>query len=557
MSIIGLWLVAVIATFSLCVWELVFLLSIPKSVVVCLLAESLFFVAWFFYWTVIYPKYLTPFRHLPTPASRSILTGNQNGLFTENSWDVARRVSQTVPNSGLIRYYVAMSNERILVTNTRALSDVLTNHSHDFGKSNLAKFALKRLTGNGLGFLEGNEHKVHRKNLMPAFTRKHVRELTPIFWDKAMEMVKGMEAEVGCGKDTSTQGTGIVKIHDWATRATLDIIGTAGFGYDFGTLHNPSNEIGQQYKKMFLEPSTAFNWLELLGNYIDFRFLMTLPVKKNRDLTAGSNFMREIAKKVIRERRHELFQSKTPQAGNMESTKKDIITTALASDCFTDDQLVDHVMAFLVAGHESTATAFEWAMYELGRRPEMQKRVRDEVRTYLPSPSAGGLKTISFESVPYLQAVCNEVLRLYPFLPFATRVAEKDTWVADQFVPKGTIVAYAAHISNRDSELWSSPALDTFDPERWMESGKESSGGANSNYAMLTFSAGPKSCIGEAWTRAELPCLVGAMVGSFEIELVEGEQADGTVYPTVASKMGKVLKSRDGVFVRLRRLEDW
>jgi cytochrome P450 len=90
-----------------------------------------------------------------------------------------------------------------------------------------------------------------------------------------------------------------------------------------------------------------------------------------------------------------------------------------------------------------------------------------------------------------------------------------------------------------------------------MEPGKENSGGANSNYAMLTFSAGPKSCIGEVWTRAELACLVAVMVGAFEIELVEGKQAVGTVYPTAALKIGKTMKLRDGVFARLRRLENW
>lgn len=74
-----------------------------------------------------------------------------------------------MPNNGLIRYYVALSNERILVTTTRALSDVLSHNSNDFGKSNLSKFAIKRFTGNGLGFLEGNEHKVSKERTSKTF----------------------------------------------------------------------------------------------------------------------------------------------------------------------------------------------------------------------------------------------------------------------------------------------------------------------------------------------------------------------------------------------------
>ncbi|KAF5004819.1 hypothetical protein FDECE_8696 [Fusarium decemcellulare] len=554
-SVIGCWLSVFTSTLGVVVWDLIISHRVRSLTPILLLVEILFFASWFMYWTVVYPTYLTPFGHLPTPPTRTILTGNENGLFTEHAWDVARRVSKTVPNDGLIRYYVAMSNERILVTSTRGLSDVLSHHSNDFGKSNLSKFAIQRFTGNGLGFLEGNDHKIQRKNLMPAFTKKHVKDLTPVFWAKAVEMLRGIETEISHTQDSYEPGTGIVKLHDWGTRATLDIIGTAGFGYEFGTLSNPDNEIGQQYRKMFLEPSTAFNWLELLGNYIDFRLLLTLPVKKNLELTAGSNFMRNIAKKVIRERREKLLHTPLSQSGPTEETKKDIITTALASNCFSEDQLVDHIMTFLVAGHESTATAFEWTLYELGRRPEMQQRVRDEVREHLPSPDVQ-VGAVAIESLPYLKAVCSEVLRYHPFVPFATRIAQKDTYVQDQFIPKGTIVAYAAHISNHDADLWG-PDADVFDPERWMAPGRENSGGAGSNFAMLTFSAGPKSCIGEVWTRAELACLVAVMVGAFEIKLVEGLQEDGKIYPTAQLKVGKTMKLRDGVFARIRRLEGW
>ncbi|KAK8126999.1 cytochrome P450 monooxygenase, partial [Apiospora kogelbergensis] len=512
---------------------------IPIILQTTLTADAVSFFLWSFYWMVLYPAYFTPFLHLPTPKNRGIITGNENGLFTEFPWDVACRFYDKVPNQGLIRYYVALSNERILVTSPQGLSEILSSKSYDFGKSNLSKFAIKRFTGNGLGFLDGDEHKVGslRKSLMPAFTARHIQDLIPTFWSKAVEMTHGIEETVRL----NPTGEAVVALHDWGTRATLDIIGVAGLGYNFDTLNHPDNELSRQYKKMFIEPSNAFNWLELLGNYIDFRFLLKLPIKKNLELTQGSNFMRNIAAQVIRERQEKLHVSG-------DSGLKDIITTALASGAFTNDQLVDHVMTFLVAGHESTATAFEWTMYELGQRPDIQSRLRREIRDRMPS-SLDTANPLLVETLPYLNAVCSEVLRFHPFVPFATRVAEKDTTVLGQHIPKGTILAYAAEATNHDEKLWG-PSGGRFDPERFMAPGAANSGGAISNFAFLTFSAGPKSCIGQKFTRTELACLVAAVVGVFEIRLVNNLTAGNL-------KLGKTKKSKEGIFAIMKRLDGW
>ncbi|KAL4934730.1 uncharacterized protein BDV17DRAFT_250035 [Aspergillus undulatus] len=82
-----------------------------------------------------------------------------------------------------------------------------------------------------------------------------------------------------------------------------------------------------------------------------------------------------------------------------------------------------------------------------------------------------------------------------------------------------------------------------------MQPKQAKSGGASSNFASLTFSAGPKSCIGQGWTRTELACLVAGTVSRFHIELVNPE-ADQL-------KIGKTMKLRAGVLARLRTVEGW
>ncbi|KAE8163277.1 cytochrome P450 [Aspergillus tamarii] len=509
------------------------------------------------YALVLYPKYFTPFKHLPTPPHRWLLTGNETSLFREFPWDVARRWSETIPNNGLIRYYVALSNERLLVTSPKGLSEVLVHGAYDYTKTNLARFAIQRFTGNGLGFLDGEEHRIQKRGLLPPFATGHIKRLIPKFWAKAALMVSLIERSLEDQRQKSSSP--VVPLHHWGTRATLDIIGVVGMGYDFDTLTHPHNELSEQYRKMFLEPSNAFNWLELLGNYIDFRILLTLPVRKNRELTQGSQYIRQVAERVIH---HKIQKQQQQQQQQRQSEERppddDIVAMALASGTFTEKQLVDHVMTFLVAGHESTATAFEWAMYELGRRPAMQSRLREEIRTHISSmqvegrgeatTAAGTHLATTIESLPYLNAVCSEALRYYPFVPFATRVASRDNTIQGTFVPKGTVVAFAAHATNHDAALWG-PDADRFDPERWMRPQQGKSGGATSNFASLTFSAGPKSCIGQGWTRAELACLVGATVGRFEIALID--PMDNHL------KRGKTMKLKNGVHARVRVQDGW
>ena len=123
--------------------------------------------------------------------------------------------------------------------------------------------------------------------------------------------------------------------------------------------------------------------------------------------------------------------------------------------------------------------------------------------------------------MPYLNGVCNEVLRLFPTIPVSARVAIRDSTIADQFIPNGTMLFVVPWAINRNPALWG-PDSEDFVPERWIdkETGRATmNGGSDSNFAFLTFLHGPRSCIGERFARAELRALLAAFVGSFEMKL--------------------------------------
>lgn len=442
-----------------------------------------------------------------------------------------RELAESTPNEGLLRIYSALSGEVLLTTSPAAIRDLLTVNAFDFAHQDLVKIAIKRFTGSNLGFLNNDDFKLHRKNMMPAFTTGHVKKLTHIFWDKAQEMVHCIEDELRTNPDAK------INFREYVSRATLDNIGLAGMGHDFQTLKEPDNELRNHYRKLILDPTRMFSWVGLMSRYIDMRALLNLPIKKLVEVKQSSVYLRGVTSKVIHERTERLRTNKG-------EADKDIITVALSSGIFDHGHLVDHVMTFLTAGHESTATAFEWTMYELGRRPEMQTRLRKELHQFLgPDLSAEDFGP-QIKNLPYLVAFTSEVLRCYPFSPIIVKVASENTSIIGQRVPKGTVVLYAAEITNHDKSLWGEDA-DVFNPDRWIGEGRAKSGGASSNFAMLSFGAGPRNCIGQIFARSTLECLVAAVVSTFEIDLVNPDTAG-------ALKFGQTKKSGEGVFGRLK-----
>jgi cytochrome P450 len=195
--------------------------------------------------------------------------------------------------------------------------------------------------------------------------------------------------------------------------------------------------------------------------------------------------------------------------------------------------------------HETTSSALTWATHLLATHLDIQARLRAEIHENIPDPKA--LFDPSFdipkllESLPYLNAVCKEVLRLYPTLPVSVRYAIRDTTIAGQFIPRTTHIMVVPWATNRDPKLWG-PDSEAFRPERWLDA---PNGGADSNYAFLTFFHGPRGCIGQNFARAELRALIAAFVGEFEMRMADPNEkvlAGGTITSKPVNGMRLKLK---------------
>lgn len=387
--------------------------------------------------------------------------------------------------------------------------------------------------------------QLQRKNLMPAFAYRHIKDLYPIFWSKSVEMVKfiqqDLEQRQAAGEEDDT-----ITVRNWASRATLDIIGVAGMDHDFDSLRDPSNKLNQSYQQIFQSPGPGTKILFIIGALMgDISLLQKMPTKRNKRIDEGGKVIRDVARQMIRLKKEKMKDSSA-------QTDVDIISVAMQSGILDEENLVDQLMTFLGAGHETTATAMQWAVYALCKNPDVQTKLREEIRANLPSLSStdpGSIDATTIDNLPYLHAVCNEVLRFHPSVPGTLRTAVKDTTLVGKHIPKGTIIILAPEITNHLEELWG-PDAKKFNPERFMGPGKANTGGATSNYALMTFLHGPRSCIGQGFARAELACLLAATVGRFHMELK---------YPDRPLKLreGATVAPKDGVVAKFTPLEGW
>ena len=376
--------------------------------------------------------------------------------------------------------------------------------------------------------------KTQRKNLMPAFNYRHIKDLYPIFWSKSRELVESLKIEL----DRKSPDN-VVEIGDWACRATLDIIGVAGLGQDFNALQNPNTELNTTYRKVFV-PNRAGQLLGLLGMFIHPKIIENLPIKRNDDVFDARRVIRSVSRDLIRQKK-EMMEMK-------EKRNVDIISVALESGGFTDENLVDQMMTFIAAGHETTSSTMTWAVYELCRKPEIQARLREEIHANIRSLDES-MDAAKLDKLPYLHAVCNETLRHNAPVPLTLRDTEQDCTIADNFIPRGTKIILCPLAVNFSRELWGSDAAD-FNPDRWMGSGRANSGGAESNYAMLTFLHGPRSCIGQHFAKSEFACLLAAFVGKFEFEMRDPNEK-------VEIKGGVTARPRNGMHIKLKVVKGW
>jgi cytochrome P450 len=314
------------------------------------------------YSIILHPIFFDPLRHLPQAPQANLL----ERFFSEPQPPDQEAWANTIPNSGLIRYYGRFNVPRVLITSPQGCEEVLQTKAVHFPKQPATRKILKMWLGTDtlLSSTNGEGHKSLRRKLLPAFYARNIRELHPVFWRKAVQMCDALHRIVAYNNDRVLE----VNLDDLIDRAALDVVGLAGHGVDFNTLDEPGGRLGKLHKDAFdlgkKELQVVLTAL-LLPDWLFDR----LPFQVYRDNRAGVKALRAHSRDLIRE-----------DVANKNTGEKNIVEMASQLEHFSEDDLVDLSMDLLVAGHKTASSAMQLAFYTLARHPEIQTRLREEIR---------------------------------------------------------------------------------------------------------------------------------------------------------------------------------
>ena len=181
----------------------------------------------------------------------------------------------------------------------------------------------------------------------------------------------------------------------------------------------------------------------------------------------------------------------------------------------TSSALRDHVVTMSLAGYETTASVVTWACYLLATQPEIAEELRAQLRRVLGGRPIGA---DDLPSLPYLNAVIKETMRLYPPAWIIGRRALRADRIGDTEIARNTVVAISPYTLHRHPRYWPDP--ERFDPRRFMSDEAEQ---RREPFSYIPFGAGPRTCIGSNFALVEAPIIIGRMLQRFRLTLANAE----------------------------------
>lgn len=171
----------------------------------------------------------------------------------------------------------------------------------------------------------------------------------------------------------------------------------------------------------------------------------------------------------------------------------------------TATDLREQLRTLLVAGHETTATALVWALYRLHREPAALARLLDELSSAGTDPDPAELMKL-----PYLDAVCQETLRLHPPVPIVLRRLTGDFTLRGTPLAAGDTMGISVHLLHTDPAVWPEPRR--FRPERFLER-------RYGPFEFAPFGGGHRRCVGAALADYELRIVLATVLTSVRLRL--------------------------------------
>ena len=174
----------------------------------------------------------------------------------------------------------------------------------------------------------------------------------------------------------------------------------------------------------------------------------------------------------------------------------------------TDEELRDELLSILFAGHETTATILAWAFYQIHQRLDVREKLLYELT------SLGETSTpMDIAQLPYLTAVCQETLRMYPVLPVIfPRIVKSPMTIADYWFDAGTTLMISNYLVHYREDIY--PNARQFKPERFLDRQYSPS-------EYFPFGGGNRRCLGYALALLEMKLVLATILSQYQLALAE------------------------------------
>lgn len=366
----------------------------------------------------------------------------------------------------------------VFVMSPAGARDVLARN-HEWCDRTEVHRQIRLVLGDNLAGLPNKPWLSRKRTLQPVFTKQHVRTFGAHMSQAATMIADGW-----------TDGSQI-DLDAQARILTMRVLGRSVLGVD----------LDQRAESLGGPLEVALSFVADRGMR-PVRAPLWLPTPARQRVRRATATLQQLAEDVLALCRSDPSHDSPLVRALIEATDPE------TGESMSDADICSDLIAFMIAGHDTTATTMAYALWALGRHPEIQDRVAAEA-------SAIGDRKLTPEDLPqlgYTVQVIREALRLCPPVVVAGRTALRDIQVDGFRVEANSMVLVGIFAMQRDPALWPDP--ERFDPSRFEPQNMS----ARDRWTYIPFGSGPRTCIGDHFAMLETTLALATIIRDREIE---------------------------------------
>ncbi|KAI3599099.1 cytochrome p450 [Moniliophthora roreri] len=428
------------------------------------------------------------------PPNTSVFLGNEYDMLQQFEIMTGPLFQWTREYGSAFRAKTILNEDMLIVSDPKALQHIFHKSSYRYPKSADSEFGAHRLFGPGVASVQGTVHQRQRKIMSPAFSSAQIKPFVEIFQRTTATLVSQWREQLAAGKD-------VIDTTKHFQNLTLDALGATVFDYDFGALRSSNNELAYMVRNLFVD-SVRPTKLRYLWNNMRSRFMPRTLSKLGTALMPTKEDIRwQKWLKASKDQAKILYDNKLQGETSEENDVLGVLSRSL--DAKEPEKKLDaeealsqmsYVYTFRLYAENNaqvrtlTALSLWLAMKHLERLIKEIHQVREQ------KGSDSDLSASDYDSMPFLNAVIKETLRLHPIATRLIREASEDDVISLEYpipstsgdmlseipVVKGQRIMTSIIGYNYLTQVWGEDA-DEWNPERHLDAKRATTLGVYGN----------------------------------------------------------------------------